>query len=228
LLRENPYIRLMSNVSDTVSSLSGAPICTLDLSNKAAIERHLLALGDRDRYLRFGYAATDEHIHRYVESIRFDRDEVFGIFNRDLNLIAMAHLAYAVSRDRTHAAESRVSVSPHARGRGYGNLLFARAVMHSRNHGVSIMHIHALSENAVMLGIARKAGASIGRDGSESEAHLRLPPADFESQLTELLAEKMARTNYQLKAHARYVRKVLKWVERLRAGVRSAGKWPGS
>lgn len=214
----------MSNVVETVSSLSKAPMVVLVPSHRGAIEQHLLALGERDRYLRFGYAATDEHIHNYVEGIRFDRDEVFGIFNRDLKLIAMAHLAYAVHTDRTHSTEFGVSVSTHARGRGYGNLLFARAVMHSRNQGVSIMHIHALSENAVMLRIARKAGASIERDGSESEAHLKLPPADFESHVTELLAEQVARTNYQIKAKTRQVRQVLGVVQEIRDGVRAAKK----
>ncbi|MGV2480624.1 UNVERIFIED_CONTAM: GNAT family N-acetyltransferase, partial [Salmonella enterica subsp. enterica serovar Weltevreden] len=58
------------------------PIRTLSADDRDVIVAHLLALEPRDRYLRFGYAAQDEHIRRYVESIRFGIDDVFGIFNR--------------------------------------------------------------------------------------------------------------------------------------------------
>lgn len=188
------------------------PICTLQPQHRPAIERHLLALGPRDRFLRFGYEARDEHISRYVAHLRFGTDDIFGVFNRRLQIIAMAHLAYAVEQGRADAAEFGVSVSAHARGRGYGNQLFERAVVHARNHGVALLHIHALSENAAMLGIARKAGAKIMRDGGESECLLALPPADFESHVTELIDEQVARTQYRLKAHSQQVRR---WLARI-------------
>lgn len=209
--RDNPYIH---GVTETAPPPSRArvPVCTLGPEHRAAIERHLLALGERDRYLRFGYAAQDAQIRRYVEGLRFGTDEIFGIFNRRLQLIAMAHLAYGLAHDRSDTAEFGVSVSPHARGRGYGNQLFDRAVVHARNHGVSLLHIHALSENAAMLGIARKAGAEIVREGGESECRLALPPADFESHVTELLEEQVARTQYRVKAHTQQVRR---WLGRL-------------
>lgn len=176
-----------------------APIRTLGEVHRAAIARHLLALGEADRYLRFGYAATDEHIRRYVDRLRFDCDEIFGIFNWRMQLIAMAHLAYMVEGVGQHSAEFGVSVSRHARGRGYGEQLFARAVRHARNEGVTALIIHALSENAAMLAIARKGGATVVRDGSESQAHLELPPADFESNVTEMLEEQVARSQYLVK-----------------------------
>ncbi|NIC41183.1 GNAT family N-acetyltransferase [Aquabacterium sp. A08] len=200
-----------------------APICALGAEHRAAMAAHLLGLGERDRYLRFGYPARDEQIRRYVEGIRFDRDEVFGIFNRRLQLIAMAHLAYAVTPDRTHSAEFGVSVGAHARGRGYGNQLFERAVMHARNHGVTELEIHALSENSAMLAIARKGGARIVREGGESECHLQLPPADFESHVTELLEEQVARTNYHLKAHTQQFRRFLRRL----LGRSASGQPPG-
>ena len=143
------------------------PIRSIGPGHGERIERHLLALDSHDRYLRFGYAASDEQIRRYVASLNFERDEIFGIYNRRLELIAMAHLALSVDPNLTSCAEFGVSVLPHARGRGYGARLFERAVMHARNEGVSMMFIHALSENTAMLNIARKAGAVIERDGSD-------------------------------------------------------------
>lgn len=128
-----------------------------------------------DRYLRFGYAANDEQIRRYAEQLDFSRDEIFGIYNRRLELIAMAHLAFSEHPEHKHCAEFGVSVLKHARGRGFGNRLFERAVMHARNAGVNMVFIHALSENTAMLKIARNAGATVHRDGSESEAYLQIP-----------------------------------------------------
>ena len=42
------------------------PIRSLGPTNRARIASHLLALDAQDRYLRFGYTATDEQIQRYV------------------------------------------------------------------------------------------------------------------------------------------------------------------
>lgn len=170
---------------------------------------HLLALTAHDRYLRFGYAASDEQIRRYVEGLDFQRDQVFGIFNRKLELIAMAHLAHPSDMARTSMAEFGVSVSAHARGRGYGARLFERAAIHAVNQGIDTLYIQALSENAAMLHIARKAGAQIERSGSESEAYLRLPEATFKSRLDQLLADHVGHFDYWLKSEASTLRDVL-------------------
>ncbi|WP_234266440.1 GNAT family N-acetyltransferase [Hydrogenophaga sp. NFH-34] len=198
------------------------PIRSLGPAHADRIRAHLLALGEHDRYLRFGYAANDEQIGRYVDGLRFDRDELFGIFNRRLELIAMAHLAFSVDPDCTACAEFGVSVSASARGRGYGSRLFERAVMHARNEGVSLLFIHALSENTAMLKIARKGGAHVVREGSEAEAHLRLPPADFDSRVTAFWHEQTGLTDYHLKAQARHFRDALALLQEIRQGVRDS------
>ena len=64
-------------------------------------------------------------------------------------------------------------------------------MLHARNRGVETMFIHALSENTAMLQASREsAGATIEREGSESEAWLKLPPDSFASHLDELLGER--------------------------------------
>ncbi len=183
----------------TTKSTVRVPIRTLGPGHRERIANHLLALNKHDRYLRFGFAANDEQIRLYADKLNFERDEIFGIYNRRLELIAMAHLAFSTDSQLKPCAEFGVSVSGAARGRGYGARLFDRAAMHARNEGVSLMFIHALSENAVMLKIARQAGAVVERDGSESEAHLRLLPATLDTRLTELLEEQVARADYRLK-----------------------------
>ena len=185
------------------------PIRSIGPSHGERITTHLLALSKQDRYLRFGFAASDEQIHRYVSGLNFERDDIFGIYNRKLELIAMAHLAFSTDPEFKSCAEFGVSVLAHARGRGYGARLFDRAVMHARNEGVQMMFIHALSENTAMLKIARKAGATIERDGSETEAYLTLQPADLESRVSEMFEEQLAQVNYGLKAQARQFRSLL-------------------
>ncbi|MGV8803838.1 MAG: GNAT family N-acetyltransferase [Polaromonas sp.] len=194
------------------------PIRSIGPSHGERIAAHLLALSPEDRYLRFGFSASDEQIHRYVSGLNFERDDIFGIYNRKLELIAMAHVAFSADPELKSCAEFGVSVLAHARGRGYGARLFDRAVMHARNEGVQMMFIHALSENTAMLRIARRAGATIERDGSETEAYLTLEPADFDSRLSELLEEKLAQANYGLKAQARQFRSFLGLLQQARRG----------
>ena len=47
------------------------PIAPLGIEHVAQILAHLLALSEHDRYLRFGYTATDDHIQRYVAGLNF-------------------------------------------------------------------------------------------------------------------------------------------------------------
>lgn len=208
----------------TVPTQRLVPIRTLSPDHIDAVRAHLLGLGPADRYLRFGYAANDEQVLRYADGLLFDRDVLFGVFNRRLVLIAMAHLAYSIDQNCANCAEFGVSVSRHARGRGYGRLLFERSVVHARNEGVSLLFVHALSENRAMLHIARQGGAVVVRDGSETQAHLRLPPADFESHVTELVDEQVARTDYQLKRQSQQFWRVLQGLQALRWGSGNNGQ----
>ena len=198
------------------------PIRSIGPSHGERIAAHLLSLTAQDRYLRFGYMANDEQVKRYVDTLNYVRDDIFGIYNRKLELIAMAHLAFSADAKLSSCAEFGVSVLAKARGRGYGSRLFDRAVMHARNEGVGMMFIHALSENTAMLNIARKGGATIERDGSESEAYLKLPPADLDSRMTEMLEEQIAQTDYRLKVQAKQFWSFLTTLQNVRRGVRDA------
>jgi len=204
------------------------PIRSLGPGHRERIAAHLLALDANDRYLRFGYTATDDQVRRYAESLDFDRDDVFGIYNRKLELIAVAHLAYSPDPRANRIAEFGVSVLAKARGRGFGNRLFERAVIHARNEGVDLLYIHALSENTAMLRIARNAGAELERLGSETEAYLRLPPATLDSRMSELLTEQVAQTDYRLKLQASQLRDFLSLMQETREGLRAARHRSGS
>lgn len=197
------------------------PIRSLAPRHRERIAAHLLSLPERDRYLRFGYAAGDAQIQRYVDGLDFDRDEVFGVFNRKLVLIALAHLAYPrpEQREGPKAAEFGGSVLATVRGRGYGARLFEHAMLHARNRGLDTMFIHALSENTTMLRIARRAGAVVQRDGSESEAFLKLPHDTLASRMEQWVGDGAAELDYRLKQQARLVDDLLDVIGEVRQGV---------
>ncbi|WP_457321748.1 N-acetyltransferase family protein [Roseateles sp. P5_E11] len=203
------------------------PIRSLARRHRHRIIDHLLALEPQDRYLRFGYPASDEQIRKYALSIDFARDEVLGIFNRRLHLIALAHLAYGQPMpgepSRT-MAEFGVSVLPQSRGRGLGRRLFDAAGLHARNRGIDTLFIHALSENRPMLRIAAAAGAIVERDGSESAAYLRLPPESFSSQVEQALERHLGELDFQFKRQAQVLSGFVDSVAEVKAHFESPGR----
>lgn len=208
------------NIGDAVAQtdtppprLRWVPIRALASLHRPRMLEHLLALSATDRYLRFGHAATDAQIERYIDSIDFDRDEVFGVFSRRLELQAMAHLAYlAPSEEQPRSAEFGVSVAEDVRGRGFGARLFDHAMLQARNHHVDTLIVQALSENTAMLRIARQAGAQIERHGTESEAVVKLPPQDMTSKVEAAWREGMAEIDYGWK---RQNHRVQSWLDAL-------------
>jgi GNAT superfamily N-acetyltransferase len=197
------------------------PIRSLGPRHRERIIAHLRALDANGRYLRFGYSATDAQLSKYVDMLDFEHDEIFGIFNRRVELIGMAHLAHAVAteKDGPAAAEFGVSVLAHARNRGFGRRLFEHAMLHARNRGTEILLIHALSENVAMLKIARNAGATVVREGSEADAWLKLPPDTFASHVDELFEHQAAELDYRLKVHARQAADILDAVGTVKAAL---------
>ena len=198
------------------------PVRILSAKHRPKIAAHLKSLGTQDRYLRFGYPATDEQIEYYVAQLDFVRDDIYGVFNRRLDIVSMAHLAYSVDPAWLTCAEFGVSVDLKMRGRGLGARMFDRAMTHARIEGVSLLFILALSENTPRLKIARKAGARVERDGSESDAYLSLQPANMDSQVNEFLEQGMADLDFQIKTRARQFLQVLRTLQEVRQGVRKA------
>ena len=178
------------------------PIRSLGARHRQRLLTHLLELDANDRLLRFGYPASDERIAAYVEGIDFEHDQVFGVFDRRLRLIAQAHLAFdQVAGMPPAAAEFGVSVLPKARGQGMGSLLFDHAVLMARNRRVRELKIHLLRQNQAMLAIVRRAGADIDFDGGDATARVTLPPDTLGSQIGELIGHRAAEFDYRLKQH---------------------------
>jgi len=184
------------------------PVRQLSWLERPALERHFLALGAGDRRLRFGTGMSDFALRIYVKRIDFENDAVFGVLDDELHLIGAAHLG----RGEGHA-ELGVSVLPGQRRRGIGGALLGRAHMHARNWGVRALFMHCLTENAAMMHLARKQGMDIVTQAGETDAWLKLPPADASSYLGAVFQQRVALFDSALKsqlAHARRIADVLK------------------
>ena len=176
---------------------------------RASYASHLSALPRDDVRLRFGAPLGREGIDAYVARIDFDTDAVFAAHDDRLAPTGVAHVGIV---DDT--AELGVSVLPGHRGRGLGSALVARACEYARNRRIGRLWMHCLSENAVMMRIARRAGMAIVVDTGEADAWLALPPPDAASVVNEFAADQVALFDYALKAQVASIARVADAVRR--------------
>ena len=166
-----------------------AVVQKLTLMQRPDLLRHLQTLSRADRQLRFGSYMSDAALEKYVNGIDFARDKVFGIHGRDMALIGAAHLAL----DRAQRfAELGLSVEPVQRGKGHGLALLMRAKLHAMNLGYTTLFMHCLSENQVMIHLARKAGLKLVTDGGDVDAHLALEATSYGALAREAIEDQMA------------------------------------
>jgi hypothetical protein len=92
--------------------------------------------------------------------------------------------------------------------------------MLARNEGVSMLFIHALSENAPMLKIAISSGAKLERFGGETEAFLQLPARNLRSRLYQWLLTFYGQTDLEIKMHVKQFWDLLDQIQEIRQGVR--------
>ena len=144
----------------------------LTANDRDRLLRHFRQLDAADRRLRFGYDIHPDTLRDYVERIDFNRDAVFGVFDADFELRAVAHLGLAGA-----TAELGLSVLPAARREGLGLALLNRVVRRARTLRHRVLWTHCLRENESMMKVARKAGMRIVIDSGEADAYLELPPA---------------------------------------------------
>jgi len=178
------------------ASVSPIEVQRLTEGARPALAAHFLALSPEDRRLRFGASISEESIAAYTVQIDFGRDAVFGVFDDELALVGVAHLAFL-----DDAAELGISVLPEHRGRGAGRAQFARAAEHARNRFVPRLFMHCLAENAAMMHIARTSAMEIVVEAGDADAHLALSPASPASVTGEYLTDRLALFDYALKAH---------------------------
>ena len=178
------------------------PVRELHAGHREEILQHFLRLDDEDRRLRFGTQTPDEVIRRYVEGLDFNKDAIFGIFDLNLKLIGMAHLAYLPqTKGKARSAEFGVSVLPEGRAQGLGTALLQRSAVHARNTRIEVLYVHCLSNNKAMMHLAQKAGMTVEYAHGDADAYLKLPPASPTTIVQEAANEQWADLDYAWKAN---------------------------
>ena len=181
-------------------AVQAVPVRELHAGYRQEILNHLLQLNDQDRRLRFGTQTPDEVIARYVERLDFNKDVIFGVFDLNLKLIGMAHLAYLPEhKGQARAAEFGVSVLPEGRSQGLGTALLERSAVHSRNTRIETLYVHCLANNKAMMHLAQKAGMTVEYAYGDADACLKLPPANPGTIVEEAANEQWADMDYALK-----------------------------
>lgn len=138
----------------------------LPAERRAAVLRHLLALDDDDRYLRFGYTASDAVVTRHVAGLDFTRDIMLAIGDPERGfLIGVAHVALMAPH-----AEFGLSVLPQWRCRGYGRWLFIEAMRAATAAGMR--SVDCITGNASVLKMARENGFVVRLSQGEPRATL--------------------------------------------------------
>jgi len=195
------------------SARQNVPVRELHAGHREEILLHLLQLNDEDRRLRFGTQTPDDVIERYVERLDFSKDTIFGVFDLNLKLIGMAHLAYLPEiKGQARAAEFGVSVLPAGRSQGLGTALLKRSAVHSRNTRIEALYVHCLSSNKAMMHLAQKAGMSVEYAYGDADAFLKLPPASAATIVEEAANEQWADMDYALKANLKRSNQAWWWL----------------
>jgi len=188
------------------------PVRELHAGHRNEILSHLLRLNNEDRRLRFGTQTPDEVIALYVERLDFNKDTIFGIFNAELNLVGMAHLAYLPeAKGRPRAAEFGVSVLPEARAQGLGTALLKRSAVHSRNTRIETLYVHCLVSNKAMLHLAQKADMLVEYAYGDADAYLKLSPASPATIVEEAANEQWADLDYAMKSNLKQSKQAWWW-----------------
>ena len=179
-------MRQFSDLEDSTLLLA-----QLGRRHRSRVLRHFRALPARDLWLRFGYAISDEALERYVRSIHFARDAMFGIFDESAELLAVGHVGFP--RDgTTRTAEFGVSVLPQVRRRGFGLRLLHRAAVHARNRGARRLVMNYVPENEALKSLAQRAGMQLVPDVDEPRAYLELELPTAASLMDETFSEMLA------------------------------------
>jgi len=166
---------------------------------------HFSTLPSEDLRLRFGAPMGPLALQDYVDGIDFSNDRVFGIFNRELCLVSVAHLAVDLERD---FAELGLSVAHESRRRGHGEALLRRAATHAASLGLHRIYMHCLSENRALMGLARKAGFKIVAARGEADASKQLEETRPESIAMEIVSDRIALVDSVYKHQAKLLRTI--------------------
>lgn len=151
--------------------------------------QHLLSLDADTRYMRFGFAITDNLIESVCDKIEQapNLHKIFVIENNQLEVIGAGHIALTDNN-----VEFALSVFKQYRGRGIGKALLRKCKQWCQNRNIKKGNMVCLANNLPMRKLAAKEGLILSTSQGESEAVVTLPDANVYSVINELIENQWA------------------------------------
>ena len=141
--------------------------------DRQELRAFFLALGQEDRYRRFGRVMADMALEGYLARLDWSECVMLGAYDAHAHLVGLLELA----RIRGGACEIAVVVAGTHRGRGLGTALMNRALLKAKVHGCERVVLLCQVDNEPMRRLARSAGLSASAEDGEVEGRLELPHA---------------------------------------------------
>jgi RimJ/RimL family protein N-acetyltransferase len=141
------------------------------------LEQLLLSLSPEDRRFRFSSQVKDEVIQRYVSNLKWRQMCVYGMFDRNGELIGTVELVPTPA-----GTELAIAVRSTHKRQGIGRALMKRALLHARLRGLTKLQILCTADNKAMQSLARGVGMTLSREYCDVEGRLKVgspTPADY-------------------------------------------------
>jgi GNAT superfamily N-acetyltransferase len=183
--------RLCCNAANT--TISGRIVIReLHEPERRDVLAFFLALGEDDRYRRFGRAMADAGVRRYIETLDWDACVMLGAYDAGARLIGVLELAEVANA----ACEIAVVVAATQRGRGIGKALMDRALLKAKVHGCDSVVLLCQVDNAPMRRLALSAGLTSTTEDGDVEGSLDLPHAALVDVTEDVTREAIGNATY--------------------------------
>ena len=162
--------------------------------------KHLKALDEHSKYLRFGYVIRDEQIDALCDQFEAEPEKnvLFAIENDDLDFIAIGHIAIQ------QELELAFSVLKGYQGQGMGSRLMKRVIQWCRIHGKLKGCMVCLSSNAAIKHLCLKHGIHIQTAHGETMADIELDSPNITTFIHEATDVNLAVADYMGKRMPRF------------------------
>ena len=120
------------------------------------LANHFMGLTSGDRFLRFGWVATDVDMVAYVESLFVSASSVSAVVEPDGDISGVLHLEFTAG-----GANVGLSVSSWGRNQGIGTLLLQRAGLLACAQGLKTLFVRNLNFNSALKQLALRLGMHV-------------------------------------------------------------------
>jgi GNAT superfamily N-acetyltransferase len=166
--------------------------------------KHLLALDDASRYLRFGYQVKDEMIEQLCTGFESNPKEhkIFAIENDDLDVVAVGHISLQGGE-----TELAFSVLKEYQNQGMGSSLMGRTIEWCQNRNIKGGCMVCLSSNVAIKKLASRHGVLVNDQG-ETLANIQIPEATPASVMHEVVESNMAKFDHLGKLQRKFAKMI--------------------